>query len=269
MIEYEYETEDILSASDGVCFICDEKMRKTCDLAICGNCSMEMLISKTGAKKIYKLTDDDLENLDFITRKNQYTSRKDITLYFIKDVRLMAINKKFGAVYPSKEIYEECVKEILDEYETKQENKIPREDIKKSKLKQALRKVGLKIRDDSYYCNQYIHHNKFKLKEVVDMMVSMDFFMNKTKYSDILQKIIDDRKDADGDGDDSDGDDSDDDYHIKKYYTNRHYISEEDKYGAKLQALKKYLKRHGIDTVPKPVVRDFYENLKWCIDPDD
>ena len=186
------------------------------------------MITKTNAKKMYKLTDVDLDYLECHKRRSPYHAC--VTYYFLKDVRLIAIDKKFGINYPSSHKYEKCVKKILDEVEIENNNKLSRYDKRRMKLEAELDKYGLKIRADSYYCNQYLHYCKFTLKQVVNMMVTMDFFVNKTVYNGLLTEMM---NEEDG------------------------RITESCKEYAKIESLKQYLENHSKKHVPQVVLDEY------------
>ena len=227
--EYKYRISKLFKASKtGLCMVCDKKFGSRYDVGACQPCFKKLTITKTNAKKIYGMTDEDLEEMHVHQRSSPY--HDCVSYYSLKEVRLQAITKKYGIYNPSKQIYKNCLEEIHEEHKNIEANKVTRYDKKRAKLEQALAQHGLPIRGDSYYCNQFLHYNKFKLKEVVDMMVTMDFFMTKTNYNAILGDLI-----ADNGG-----------------------VYEEDKADAKYAALKKYLKKHDKDSVPQVVLDHYY-----------
>lgn len=229
-MEYKYDTEKIFKKSKkGTCLVCKKKYTSKYDIGACQSCFKSLVITKTNAKKIYGMTDEDLE---FIPKHQRSSAYHDCITYFcLKDIKIRAIEKKYGIYNPAKETYKSCVKEILEENEEHENNKLTRYDKRRDKLEKALAQHGLVIRSDSYYCNQYLHYGKFKLEDVVSMMITMDFFVTKTKYNHILAGLIE----------------------------NNEGISENDKEWAKKEALKKYLKNHDKNDVPQVVLNNYYK----------
>ena len=258
------------------CIHCQKKFTSKYPLGICRDCFHELMISRTTAKNIYKLTDDDFDSLDFNERPTIHHNVGKY--YFLKDVRLIAIEKRYSITNPSHPVYKKHIKKIIRDVKEKKEerakNRKPRtvtdnarsviriinsrdeyydfdnsdsdfepeetdEQIRRrNRLRGSLEKRGLSLRSDSFYCNLYIRSHKFKLKEVVKMMIMMDFFMNKTSYKTFLRNIYDNDP-------------------IGNYYGERRSITETDKEYAKKNALKKYLKEHGKKLVPEVVLENY------------
>lgn len=115
---------------------------------------------------------------------------------------------------------------------------------KKSKLESELAKKNLVIRNDSYYCQQYLKGYQFTVKEVVEMMVIMDFFANKTDYFRLIRACIQGQYDDAKDHGYWDGE--------------RIELCEEEKDEIKILALKKYLeKKHSSKDVPRCVLERY------------
>ena len=352
--EYQYDTENFVDPDIKNCVICGKKQSNMYNLIACSKCFKDLSINKTESKKIYGLTDDELEELECFKYRRQYGIV--MHLYFLKDVRMIAIQKKFNIVNPDLPTYINCIGAIHTENNEKQEQKIKQQEhreqlrldrtkaiddllkergikidpyneeyvkyIKNSKrsltntvdrieaeykhqkkcdarrkklskkmnrygiditqfddscidtyvdlhemsliecvnelkethrgyikryekLKAALDEHNLIIRSDSYYCNSYLEHDEFTLKEVVDQMVTMDFYINKTTYEQILRNIYKHKRNNRGW--------RRDDYH--------ELITEDDKEDAKTTALKKYLKKHSKKSVPEIVLN------KYCTKP--
>lgn len=253
--EFEYDLHELKTDADK-CLNCEAKSQRKHSVALCYKCFRAQTINKTTAMKIYNLKADDIKNIKSYSYKNLHGGMT--YLYLLKEIRLLAIKKRFDEVNPSYYTYHECVKILLEEAEERQIKRTERgekmiasreknlelkrqaeeetrakrkarlkralsdkdyrfdekckasakyvagerDDIdtvvkiavaygkRKEKLSAALAKHGLVIRDDSYYCSQYLYGKQFTLNEVVDTMVTMNFFMNHTKYSDICKQYL-------------------------------------------------------------------------------
>jgi len=348
--EYQYDTENFIDSNVKNCVICGKKQSNKYDLIACRQCFEGISINKTDSKKIYGLTDSELNELS----RFEYHFRHGVLyLYFLKDVRLAAIQKKFNIVSPDLYTYINCVNRIYEdnkkETDIKQNKKDLRENLRldriraigelleeknipidpyneeyikyikspnrslvntvdriekdfklkkiqnkrekklrqhmithgididdwndiciKSyiidheinfdecvkklktkhkdyidrykKLSKELDKHGLSIRSDSYYCQKYLKHGNFSLSEVVDQMVSMDFFMTKTAYRQIISNTFDRKRQEERDYGDRYA-------HID--------ITENDKKQAKQTALKNYLKKNSKKSVPTIVLEKY------------
>lgn len=85
------------------------------------------------------------------------------------------------------------------------------ENQRKERLRACLKSLGVELRSDSHLCNAFIHHHSGDLVDVVDIMVSMNWFFKHTTYaSDRFRHVSDHDYYSDSDGYDSDGYDSDD-----------------------------------------------------------
>ena len=114
---------------------------------------------------------------------------------------------------------------------------------RKTKLESELAKKNLVIRNDSYYCRQYLSGEEFTLSETVEMMVTMDFFANKTDYFSLtktyLQKQYDEAKE------------------FRCWDGDKITLCEEEKDEIKVLALKKYLLNHTTKNVPQCVLKRY------------
>jgi len=128
----------------------------------------------------------------------------------------------------------------------KEMNEAIKKEKRRRKLKRLLEEHDLEIRNDSFYCNQYIEDGSFGSKKVVNMMITMDFFVNNTTYNDILHDIYESNKEMRQDARD-----------FGNYDPDFHLINEDDKQIAKEKALKLYLKKYKINSVPL-IVREMF-----------
>jgi len=256
--EFELDLADLKNPEDNICLKCQKKFTNKHKIAVCKSCLYEIGIIKTNAKKIYGLKDADLADIDYYPYKNGY-ARGETHLYFLKEIRLKAIEKRFNIINPTIDVYANSVMMLLEEAKNRSiESKQRGEKIKATKerkrkerrkqLKDALAKKNLQIRDDSYYCQQFLDGHQFTLAEVVDMMEQMDFFATRTKYFSLLKK-----------GRNQDRED-------RQYYCyeERRMMDEYNKEYAKQEAMDMYVREHGIAGIPKSI-RDNFEIIpKKC-----
>lgn len=252
--EFEFDVNKLKTAKkNGLCRKCDKKFSSQYKFGVCKVCLRDFTIIKTQAKNIYNLDDDDLENLDNYSFKNAYGGY--MFLYFLKEVRLKAIEKRFDIVNPTIDSYANSIKILLNEAEQRAEarrirskkieaTKKEKQDLRHENLKHALKEKGIAIRGDSFWCQQYLSGNERDLAKVVDIMVAMDFFCNKTKYNEIMRDKI---------------------MKLKRHNENRdpydeyYRLEESDKNYAKKKALKLYLTEHDMKSVPQVVLDEFID----------
>ena len=108
------------------CVVCGKSQKNNkYDLLACRNCFRGLSINKTDSKKIYGLTDDELTELQCFSYGVAYGG---VTyLYFLKDVRMLSIQKKFNIINPDMDTYINCIDLIHKENDDNQvikENKI-------------------------------------------------------------------------------------------------------------------------------------------------
>ncbi|AYV84936.1 MAG: hypothetical protein Satyrvirus1_22 [Satyrvirus sp.] len=205
--EYEFDFDDfVTNPKKKVCILCHKNKR---GLNVCNDCMYKLFITKTNAKKEYNLTDNDLSGLEYHERKNIYHGYT--YLYFLKDIRMRAIEKRFGVSNPPIGAYRNCLEILLDESKqrknkskerskkimaTRQENyekkKLEKELAyakRKNKLKKALIKADPKIGDidtDIKCCREYLDGERDDLKQVVKQM--RGYITRKNKLSKALKK---------------------------------------------------------------------------------
>lgn len=246
--EFKYDYDDFMK-EEKLCVECNKKYKNKHNVNMCRGCFRKYLITKTNAKRVYKLTDKNLKNLHEFSCPAQ--SGGIGTMYLLREVRIKTLEKNFN-LYEPMDIEE--YKKYLDKFFTKMKNKENKKEeekdlrikMRKIKLKKALEERGLELRNDSYYCDQYIYHNKFSLKKVCDMMQVMNFLFKKTKYTSILDDIREDILD---------------DYRCKFESPDLDMqipLNEKYREMAKEMAIKRYIKKHGKKDVPKSVL-DYVE----------
>jgi hypothetical protein len=166
---------------------CD--INKKLNLHICKNCINQdkyTLITKTNSKKIYLLTDNDLVNL---THYYGTTSYRDATYYTKEEL----INKFCEKYDTSINDIDKKIKELKNIKEQKkltaENNKKIKQQKRKDTLIKALTKAGLKLRNDSTLCENYIENksDEYTLQDVVERMCQMKYLfeychMNECKH---------------------------------------------------------------------------------------
>lgn len=176
-----------IKKSLGLCHYCWNKtsiINEFYELPICRNCSQIHLpcITKTTAIKKYLLNEKDLQQLKFIKCKNpHYSCASPMTLFLEKDCETLS-NKKYTNI--NTEI-EKRNNSKLKRKETIENNK----ELRKSELIKALKEKKLKLRNDSYLCEQYIEGKlKNKLNFVVREMCFMKYLHD---YTDFQERVDD------------------------------------------------------------------------------
>jgi len=173
-----------------LCFYCFDKCTyKTINnpfyhLPICSICQKIYLpmITKTTAKNRYLLTNTQLAELPSICVDNpHYRKASNMTLFLEKDCQYVAADD-----------LEEKIQHKLDASNKRKENRQERE----ISLKNALTKVGLKIRPDSKLCQEFIDdrldEDIWTLDKVVEMCQEMNWLHTKTNYRQLLKTAISD-----------------------------------------------------------------------------
>ena len=235
-IEFNYDYDDFMT-NEKFCIECDKKFTNKAGVNMCKSCFQKYLITKTNAKRIYKLTEEELNDLHDFSCQIAFSSVGG-TSYLLKEVRMKMLEKNFDLSEPiEEEKYQKYVKKFFRNIEKNKQNKEEMKDLKrnmrKKKLKAALKKRNLKLRNDSYYCNEYIDHNKFSLKKVCDMMNIMDFLFNKTSYVEIMDDMREDILDNYR-------------YKLEDPDLEMHVpLNEHQKEYAKKYAVEKYVKKYG------------------------
>ena len=89
--EFNYDLDSLKNPQNNYCLKCREKFSSVYELAVCRSCLTDLTITKTNGMKIYKLKSDDLNDVDYYSYKNSHYGYT--YLYFLKEVRLLAIKK--------------------------------------------------------------------------------------------------------------------------------------------------------------------------------
>lgn len=191
----------LLKYCNNLCFFCFEKCTgKNTEnpfyhLPICRECQKQELpmITKTTAKQKFLLKDSELEKLHRISVPNPHFSKAhDMVLFLEKDCKYLSRNDLNEALY-KKELRSQKIKE------NKQKKILERT----LELKNALKKVGLKVRSDSKLCNSYIQgtldRDEWSLDDVVKMCIEMHWLHTKTNYKELLNKKLEETIDEEMD----------------------------------------------------------------------
>jgi hypothetical protein len=183
-----------IKLKNSFCFDCWKKT--TCldhffQIPICYGCRKDNLnlkmITKTTAKTEYHLTDIDLKKLEYFETKNpHYRCGSNMTLFLESDVKKY-VDEKYGESFENIKLEKETKKA------KRKKNKENKKTIRRSELSNELQKVGLKIRNDSKLCENYIDgslSNEWSLKKVVDMCCEMHWLYNYTNYKKKLNRSL-------------------------------------------------------------------------------
>lgn len=183
-IEFEFDIDELKNQENKFCLKCNKKYSMMHNLGVCKSCLYDLGITKTNAKKTYNLTEKDLNNVDYYSYKNYYHGYTYI--YFLKEIRLLAIKKRFDIENPTIDLYVNCINTILDETtvrekesrvrsqkiketkERKAEEKRLEREARKKYLKKKLKKKNLELRPDSGICNSYLDGEDVDIKKIYD-----------------------------------------------------------------------------------------------------
>jgi hypothetical protein len=186
VVEYQYDTTNFIDPNVTHCTICGKKQTNQYNLIACYSCFQDISINKTDSKKIYKLTDDELDELVHFT---YVWGRRRMTkyLYFLKDIRLLAIQKKFGIINPDLPTYINCLNAILEENQKERNDKRNQINIRRQMVferKTALdeilteRNIPINTRHEEY--EKYIRNPKKPLIGTADN-IEMDYLFRKER----------------------------------------------------------------------------------------
>lgn len=138
----------------------------------------QRMLARSDAKKRFRLTDANLDNLNCVTKANPYyKSAAPMRLYKEVDLIRAALLRHGSKV-------------ALDNYSASLETRSRKrkatvrsvENERRTKLQAELAKRALVLRDDSRLCYQYITTGQPALGYVVDTMDEMHFYHNYTTY---------------------------------------------------------------------------------------
>jgi hypothetical protein len=229
--EYQFDVFEIKNPTDNHCLKCQKKFTNSHGLAICRSCMSELTINKTTAMKTYGLKNDELEHIEHYENKNGY--RGYTHLYLTKEIRLVAIMKRFGLANPSLNEYTNCVQTLLVEAKERKQKSVERgqkmketrkrnielkiqneklaHDKRKSKLKKALSKKKIILDKTCDACGEYLRGDRTDLECVVEL--ASCYHKRKTKLETALaKKNLDIR---------------DDSYYCKKYLSGEKFTLKE------------------------------------------
>jgi len=148
----------------------------------------KQLITKTEAKKLYCLTDNDLEDVDCITGSNTFNRSMVSYLYEEEDLKNAAIAK-----HGSLENLEKKLELKQKKKEELAKKKMDHVEFRRKELEEYLAKFGLTIRSDSAICSNYINYGEksgLGKEEIGRIMSEMKFYFDKTNYHSILGDLL-------------------------------------------------------------------------------
>lgn len=159
--------------------------RGSVPINMCSLCnSPNHVITRTNAKKMYKLNDADLGSLPIIMKWNN-THRVDMTLIPMKMLQHKADSKHFsvGGLEKKKERTAAAAEKRRNTLERKRRERT-------AELEEALNARGLELRSDSELCDDYIEgKNVYSLERIVDIMEEMKFYHEQTDYPELYREI--------------------------------------------------------------------------------
>lgn len=165
---------------------------------ICRKLDKYTFISKTFAKKMYLITDDDLKELKPCEDISTYST---LATYYTKED---LINCACEVHNTTKENLQNVIDALIDAKKNKVVNeKIARTIKRTNDLEKALNKAGVELRDDSKLCKLYIDNKcsgKFTLKQVVRRMCQMKYLYDYCHMKECLDKAHDDQIDERNNG---------------------------------------------------------------------
>jgi hypothetical protein len=176
------------------CLICEKKFRPH-DIKICYECCKKhnLLMCKSDVKSQYFLSDKDLEEIRYLTKKHTTWKKVNMLLYLVNDV--IKIAKKKYNIKTKKELsifLDEKRKSRNDKKTERNKTKQIIINERQNKLKQKLDDYGLPLRNDSTLCWKYITAGIGDINEIAEIMKGMEFLYNHTKYHEMMGKKIND-----------------------------------------------------------------------------
>lgn len=156
---------------------------------LCEACAKkDNIITKTTAKKEYRLTDSEIDdNLPIYFAPSPYYKTTSIMYRIPRPAAQALAIRKFGSL---EALEEKKAEQSLRAVQRKEAGEHRRQE-RREKLETALKARGLELRGDSRLCTTYIKSGKGKRKEIVNIMEEMAFYFNDTDYPDILEDIKD------------------------------------------------------------------------------
>lgn len=160
-----------------ICFDCTKRGSTFFNYILCGTCKQNdkyNVISLTKAKKEYYLTDDALSKLKPMIKYSRLY-KKDITLYLESDIETISNNTL-----------------IEKNNKIKQKRSNRRDELRANRQEELImqfKKYGLKLRNDSILCANYIEGNKnLTLQDVIQEMCIMKYLFEYTEYPQLMRE---------------------------------------------------------------------------------
>lgn len=139
-------------------------------------------VCKTDAKKEYGLTDKDFDNLEYSEKRHR--AYKVIMRLYLKIDVLDVATKKHGS-------YDNYISQKMKKETETQKRRtmiIVEQNNRRRLMETRLQEHGLRIREDSVLCSDFIESNRGDIEKVVETMVEMDFYFKYTPYPDEYSK---------------------------------------------------------------------------------
>ena len=142
-------------------------------------------ITKTDAKNLYKLNDNDLSLLSFTNKKNPYyRSSPPMCIYLKRDV-IKKAKEKYLCVENLNRRKEKTIERVIQIREKRLSSATRRRD----ELVTELAKYNLKLRSDSRLCDDYIMDGIGNAPHIAQIMNEMKFYFDKTTYKNEYRLI--------------------------------------------------------------------------------
>jgi transcription elongation factor Elf1 len=171
------------------------KHHELANITLCETCSSSdkyKLITATDAKKLYRLNDKELEDIDCITTRNpHYRSAAPMRLFWEKQIADISLKK-----HVAKNTTLEAAKLKAEESSSKRvANKAAKEDLIRKELENALSEFGLTIRGDSQLCQCYLSGRwgsitPMTAQQIALRMRTMHILHTHTRYEEKVSEEI-------------------------------------------------------------------------------
>lgn len=178
-----------------VCDICGEspaRMNNIFEKRFCEKCRDDpeyKLIYKTTAKKKYRLTDDDIKQLECFESES-YQHRCTVTLVREIDAMNCFCDKNKITIDEIEETIENMDSIKKKRSQKRLETKQNKKDERKKDLKRALKRAGLELRTDSKLCEGFINGDikDWTIDKIVNRMCQMKYLYDYADMDKYIEK---------------------------------------------------------------------------------
>jgi hypothetical protein len=145
-MEYDYDWADFYEVQTN-CMFCDEKLsgKRNKSIHCCTRCSKEYFITKTDAKREYRLIDDHLEDLEYYKINTFHGRKSTASLYMLKEIKLMAFETHLKLTCRNRDTYIQACQDLEQHFI---DSDAQREQNKLMKMNELLTKNNLPISDE-------------------------------------------------------------------------------------------------------------------------